>query len=334
MKRIVEEIATVKEILGMKLSVFTIVLLGAAVLAGAQDAPKPAGSGSKVSDVQEMVKGGLSEDLIVAALRKENHAFELSATEMVQLKKAGVSDNIIKVMLDPKASVAPVALPPAAVPVAVQEVRLAGVAQPSGATPGPGMSEAAIAANLNNPDAPHDSGIYLYTENETGHLKVMIPLERASTQGTKTGVVRHVLTYGIVKGKTKAVIPGSRATIRTNDFRPVFFFYFEDKSAALGKSHGFGAQTVSNPNQFSIVKFEQKKDTRQVVVATIGFGSFSSGSESKETLPYKSERVRPGVYRVVPVADMKLGEYAFISASSSGAAGAADIFDFAVKQNQ
>jgi len=290
MKRIAEEIATIKEILGMKLSVFTIVLLGAAVLAGAQDAPKPVGSGSNVSDVQEMVKGGLSEDLIVAALRKENHACELSATEMVQLKKAGVSDNIIKVMLDPKASVAPAALPPAAVPVNVQEVRLAGVAQPSGATPSPGMSEAVIAANLNNPDAPHDSGIYLYTEDETGHLKVMIPL--------------------------------------------VFFFYFEDKSAALGKSHGFGAQTVSNPNQFSIVKFEQKKDTRQVVVATIGFGSFSSGSESKETLPFKSERVHPGVYRVVPVADMKPGEYAFISASSSGAAGAADIFDFAVKQNQ
>jgi hypothetical protein len=82
------------------------------------------------------------------------------------------------------------------------------------------------------------------------------------------------------------------------------------------------------------VKFEQKKETREVVVGTIGFASVSSGSESKEMIPFKSERVRPGVYRVSPVADLKPGEYAFISASSAGAVGAADIFDFAVRENQ
>lgn len=234
-------------------------------------------------------------------------------------------------MLDPKASVVPSAGPSAA---AGGTIVLTGVARPSGATPGPGVPEEALAANANNPDAPHDSGIYLYTENDNGHLKVMTPLERASTQGTKTGVLGHVMTYGIVKGKTKAVIPEPKASIRTNDLKPIFYFYFEDKSAALGKSHGFGAQTVSNPNQFGMVKFEQKKDSREVVVGTIGFASLSSGSESKEMIAFKSERVRPGVYRVVPVVDMKPGEYAFISASAAGAAGAADIFDFGINQNQ
>jgi hypothetical protein len=327
----------------MKLSVLMMIFVGMATIAIAapndvQDAPKPAGSGLKVSDIQEMVQGGLSEDLVLTALRKENHAFELSPMEMVQLKKGGVSDNIIKVMLDPKASVtlaAPV-IPVVAVTPAVAPSNVTvslGTAHPSGATPGSGISEAAIAANANNPDAPHDSGIYLYAENDTAKQKVMIPLERASTQGTKTGVLGHVLTYGIVKGKTKAVIPGPRASIRSDDLRPVFYFYFEDKSAALGKS-GFGAQTVSNPNQFSMYKFEQKKDTREVVVGTIGFASVSSGGESKEMIAFKSERIRPGVYRVIPVADMQPGEYAFISASASGAAGAADIFDFEIKQNK
>jgi hypothetical protein len=283
-----------------------------------------------VSDVQEMVHGGLSEDLIIAALRKNNHAFELTASEMLQLKQAGLSNNIIKVMLDPKASTAITEVPVAGTGVVVD----LGAGRSSGATPGAGVSEAAIAANINNPDAPHDSGIYLYTENDTGGLKVMIPLERASTQGTKTGVLGHLLTYGLVKGKTKAVVANPRASIRSKDLKPIFYFYFEDKSTALGKSHTFGAQTVSDPNQFAMVKFEQKKDSREVIVGTIGFASTSSGSESKEMIKFTSERVRPGVYRVIPKADMKPGEYAFISASSTGAAGAADIFDFGISQNR
>jgi len=310
----------------MRLKALTTILLGMAAFAGAQDAPQTASSGLKVSDVQEMVQGGLSEDLVIAAIRKENHPFDLSGLQMVQLKKAGLSDNIIKVMLDPKASVAPSAAP--ALTSGAVLGALSG-AKPSGATPAAGVSDNALAANANDPEAPHDSGIYLFTGGTNGQ-NVMVPLERASTEGTKTGVLGAALTYGIVKGKTKAVIPGPRASIRADESKPVFYFYFEDKSAALGKSHGFGAQTVSNPNQFSIVRFEQKKDSREVVIGTVGFASASTGSESKERVPFKSERIRPGVYKVVPEGVMKPGEYAFVSASASGAAGAADIFDFAI----
>ncbi len=91
---------------------------------------------------------------------------------------------------------------------------------------------------------------------------------------------------------------------------------------------------MSNPNQFSLVRFDQKKDTREVVTGTIGFASASTGSEAKENVAFKSERMSPGVYKVMPDADMKPGEYAFISASATGAAGAADIFDFGVNDSR
>ena len=310
----------------MKLLALVTVFAGVAVLALAQDAPAPAGL--KVSDVQEMVKGGLSEDLVIAALRKENHAFELSGMQMVQMKKDGISDNIIKVMLDPKASVS------AAVPASSAMGIVPGMittAKPSGATPSAGTID--DAAHLNDPAAKHDSGIYLFSSG-ANNQNVMTPLERAATAGTKTGVLGAAFTYGIVKGKTKAVVPGPRASIRSNETKPVFYFYFEDKSAALGKSRGFGEQTVSNPNQFSLVRFDQKKDTREVVTGTIGFASASTGSEAKENVAFKSERMSPGVYKVMPDADMKPGEYAFISASATGAAGAADIFDFGVNDSR
>jgi hypothetical protein len=200
-------------------------------------------------------------------------------------------------------------------------------ARPSGATPDAGVSEAAIEATVNNPDAPHDSGIYLLSGDK------MIELERAAPQGTKTGMLGAVLTYGIVKGKTKAILPGARASIRTGDQRPVFYFYFEDKSAALGKT-GFGAQTVSNPNQFSLLKLDQKKNSREVVIGTIGFASATTGNESKSEIAIKSDKIRPGVYRVIPTVNMEPGEYCFASASAGGAAHSADLFDFSINPSQ
>jgi hypothetical protein len=299
----------------------TFALLLALGIGLARNPPKPANAGMTVADVQEMVKSGLSEDLIIAALRKDNHRFDLGAQDMLALKKAGVSDNIIKVMLDPTAPVISPAVPAAGGVVGIRTPRA------SGATPDAGISEAAIDANMNNPDAPHDSGIYILSGDK------MTGLERAATQGTKTGMLGHVLTSGIVKGKTKAVLPGPRASIRTSDQRPVFYFYFEDKSAALGKT-GFGAQTVSNPNQFAMLKLDQKKDSREVVIGTIGFASASTGSETKAQIAFKSEKLRPGVYRVIPTVNMEPGEYCFVSSSPGGAAGAADIFDFSINPNQ
>ncbi len=283
-------------------------------------------------DVIGMVTAGLPDDIIIAKIKSSQTNFDLSTPALAKLTQAKVSSAIIKTMIDPKADTGPTAVAPA--PASTVTVNLGGTGKLSGATPGAGVSEAELAANANNPDTPHDSGIYLYTENETSRLKEMIPLERTSTQGTKTGVLGHALSYGIVKGKTKAVIPGPQASVLTRDSKPVFYFYFENKSAALGKSHGFGEQTVSNPNQFSLLRLEEKKDHREVVVGTIGFASASSGSESKEMIPFQADRIRPGVYKVVPVADVKPGQYAFASASASGATGAADIFDFGVKQNK
>jgi curli biogenesis system outer membrane secretion channel CsgG len=62
-----------------------------------------------VDSVIQLVKGGMSEDLIIRSLKKANKSTDLSPADMVKLKQAGVSDNIIGVMLDPAATPAPAA---------------------------------------------------------------------------------------------------------------------------------------------------------------------------------------------------------------------------------
>ena len=304
--------------------------------AGTAAAPKP--EGLTVEGVIAMGQAGLSEDIIIARLRKEDKAFDLSSDEMIRLKKANLGDAVIKVMLDPKAEVkppAPVAAPaPAPAPVVVQTQLVPGVVNPSGATPTAGS---APSGDPNDPMVPHDSGIYLFAKDSNGSPK-MVVLERAAYQGAKTGTAGLMLTGGLKKAKTKAVIAGPRASIRA-EASPVFYFYFDDKAAGLGKSY-FGIANVSNPNQFALVRLEVSKSNRETVIMEANVFGSSSGTNEKSMVGFKSERIRAGLYKITINNPLQPGEYCFLASAGAlgaygaGAAGAADIFDFGINPNQ
>jgi hypothetical protein len=332
-----------------------LILLGGTLFAqqstsGAARQPHPQAAttaapaaGLTANGVVSMVEAGLSDDVIIARLRKESKALDLSADDLIRLKKAKVSDVLLKVMLDPKAEINPPAAAAAPPQQAVESVMMApaampgiGIAKPSGATPSPGNTSG---GDPNDPLAPHDSGIYLYTKDRDGKPQ-MIVLERASYQGSKTGgMLGSSLTYGIVKVKTKAVIPGPHAGIRVMDASPTFYFYFEDKQAGLGKTY-FGIGSLSNPNQFALLKLDVTKSNRETVIGKFSAWGSSSGSDAKAMTPFKSERVRPGLYKVT-VEGLSQGEYCFLASTGNlgvagpyglyGAGGSsADIFDFGV----
>jgi curli biogenesis system outer membrane secretion channel CsgG len=79
-------------------------------------APKPSAAPSQVDTVIQLVKGGMSEGLIIKTLQRENKPANLSAADTLKLTKAGVSENIINIMLDPGAKPAAPAAPAAVVP--------------------------------------------------------------------------------------------------------------------------------------------------------------------------------------------------------------------------
>lgn len=64
---------------------------------------KPVVNELTVEQVAQLVQAGLSEDLIIAKIRKNGKAFDLSTEQLLQLKKARVSDNIIRILMDPQA---------------------------------------------------------------------------------------------------------------------------------------------------------------------------------------------------------------------------------------
>ncbi len=91
------------------------VCLSASVLAqGATSAP-PAVTNADVISLHTV---GFSEDFIVSKIHTSASAFSLQIADLVELKKAGISEKVIKAMLDKSSSVAPVPAPTAVVPVA------------------------------------------------------------------------------------------------------------------------------------------------------------------------------------------------------------------------
>jgi hypothetical protein len=113
------------------LAIATLVTLSAQAMAQtaqtkAPPSPRPALAPKAMTnaDVVKMVQGGLGDDLIVTAIRKTSRtAFDLTADGLLQLKGSGVSNAILRVMLDPtaKPEIPPPAVPAPAPPVAKAE---------------------------------------------------------------------------------------------------------------------------------------------------------------------------------------------------------------------
>ena len=103
---------------------------------------------------------------------------------------------------------------------------------------------------------------------------------------------------------------------------------------------GFGAGSLSNPNQFALIKLDVTKSTRETVIGEFGITGYSGGTSEKSIVQFKSERLRPGLYKVVMGGPMNPGEYCFLASQANmgaygaGASGAAQIFDFAVSSSQ
>lgn len=257
-----------------------------------------------------LTKAGLSPTIIVNKIRTSKTKFNVSTEELLKLKKENVADDVVNVMLqtaDTKAKEAEVAN-----------------------TPAP--------ANPNDPTAPHDSGIYLLKEND--NTKVMIQMDPSVyTQAKSGGFFKSAMTYGIAKVKSKAVLAGRQANLQMDNAKPVFYFYFDTKSAGLSSAGNVYQGVSVSPNEFVLVKMDVKKNSRELVVGQFNSFGASSGALDEFVQPFDYEKVAPGIYKVTPKKDLKEGEYGFFYGGTTplatygyfGAVGGSKIFDFGIK---
>jgi hypothetical protein len=292
-------------------NIFAIVFLAFCTLLVAQQALNN-------DSVIKLVKAGLSDDLIVSTINASPGTYDTSADGIIALKTAGVSDRVVSAVVA-KAAEAAQPAPPPIPPLA------------------PMPTQASPAANPDDPAAPHDAGIYVFSDAAPAGSKMAMLEPSVYSQGKTGGIFTSAMTYGIAKAKIKAVIRNAHSNVRVTDPNATFYFYFEQKGAGLSDAQSpFGG--TSTPNEYTLLRFDVKGDTRETTIGKFNAYGASGGTDDKAMVAFTYTKLRPGVYKVTLNVPLTTGEYGFVSPSGTvvagpymaGTTGSSRVFDFGV----
>lgn len=258
-------------------------------------------------EVISLTKAGLASSIIVGKIKTSKTNFDTSADALIRLKQSGVGDDVIAAMFNAKN-------PP----------DVGGA--PSNST---GAAAVTPAGDPNDPMSKHNYGIYVFEEKD-GVRKMTQVKPTVSAQNRTGGLWTNAVTYGITKVKTKANLPGRTSAMQLTTTKPVFYFYLDASSGGLNTSSG----VPSDPNEFTLVRFNQRDDNREVTIAKQNAFSGKGGLSDEYVVEFKAEDLGNGVYRITPTVEMKKGEYGFYLVNSgnsnTGAAVGSKFFDFGV----
>jgi hypothetical protein len=252
-------------------------------------------------EVISLTKAGLAGSIIVGKIRTSKSNFDMSTDALIKLKSSGVGDDVVAAMLEAK----------------------------SGKTVSAVSSGNGAAGDPNDPMSKHNYGIYLYEERD-GQRKMTQLLPNVSAQNRTGGMWTSQLTYGIGKVKTKANLPGRNAALQLKETQPVFYFYLDVSSGGLNTASGI----PSNPNEFALIRFNQRSDNREVTIAKGNVFGAKGGLSDEYVVQFKAEDMGNGIYKITSAMPLTKGEYGFYllnsGASNASAAIGTKFFDFGV----
>ncbi|HEX8638059.1 MAG TPA: hypothetical protein VF692_08355 [Pyrinomonadaceae bacterium] len=258
-------------------------------------------------EVISLAKAGLNESIIINKIKTSKSNFVLSTDNLIKLKQAGISDEIVAAMLEAKSG------------KTVQTVSTA-AAQPNARGTG----------DPNDPTALHNYGVYLYEEKDGNRKMTQMNAAVSAQNRTGGGFTAAVTPFGLGKVKTKANLPGTTAAMQIKETRPTFYFYLDATSGGLNTSSG----VPSTPNEFALVRFNVRSDNREITIAKSNQWGSKGGLSDEYVVPFSAEHLGNGIYKVTPNVDLKKGEYAFylVNSGNSNASAAvgAKFFDFGV----
>jgi hypothetical protein len=211
-----------------------------------------------VEEVVVLSKAGIAEDVIITKIRMNNKAFDLSPAEILELKKVGISDVIINVLMNPAYKPEPPASPPPPIRP-----------DPASAPPPP----PAPPAKHYPPDdhaskVPPEPGLYRFPGASPEKIGVKILL--GMQQGGGLGKV-------LKKPKTIAYLVGAAAETRIKDPAPIFYLRLPD-----GKPI----------EEVVLVVMDHKADRRELEMGTAG----PKQAEARRQFDYLE--VGPGLFKL------------------------------------
>ncbi|MBZ5602168.1 MAG: CsgG/HfaB family protein [Acidobacteriia bacterium] len=192
-------------------------------------APKPAAAKpatpSRVDEVIQAVKAGVSEADVIDSLKQTNKPITLTLADRTKLKQGGVSDAIVKAMQDPAAAVAAAAPPPPpAAPAAPPPAP-----EPAAA---PAPPPAAAPASSSGPIAQADKKRAIIDEFDYSTVMTSVQAVFGTQQNIGKGI-RAMLTTRVAKDNKIVVV--ERAKIKALEAE-------QDRNASNRVKQGSGAR--------------------------------------------------------------------------------------------
>jgi len=287
-----------------------------------QATPKPAAPAAMTNrDVIQLVKAKISDDVIITKIKRSKTRFDTSTQGLVARKQAGVSDQLISVMVD-SADAAKSAEP---APAKTTRPALRPGESPSnakGEAVATGSGTAARTANEPAPavisQAPPNYGMYIDT---AGKLQ---PLGRIETK-MQISKFRSLLKSAIpfVRQKVDINIPGAHATSRFEVRRPIFYAYFPP------------SRDVSKFKLLQCKITGQNFDQRTLANASIMFSTEQNQDEVPVDIGPTSVR---DLYRISPREDLPSGEFGFVEGNTGSKSASnidiLDVYDFGVDSKE
>lgn len=165
----------------------------------------------------------------------------------------------------------------------------------------------------------------------------LVKIEPTVFAGTRSNALASSLSYGIAAAKVKSYIPNMSSANKLKATDASFIFKFDENTESSLEKSNWWFRMASSPNEFVLTKLKVRKSKkeRELVTGKVRAitGASQMGIDSKNTIPFKFERLSEGVYKVTPEQSLTPGEYCFFYQGQIPEGGFSNqsVFDFTIE---
>lgn len=253
------------------------------------------------SKVIELYKAGFGKDILKSKIQTSVTKFDVSIDGLLELKKAGVPDEVINLMISANG----------------QKTNAAD-----------NSNNNSIAANTGGKTLNLESGIYY--QNSKGDYN---EIEPSILTNSKTNRAAQIFISGLINAKTKATLSGKESSFLIYETLPKFYFVFDTtvKSSLNTESNVFFGGTTTSPKEFLLVKLNISKNSREITVGKENIANSDFGIDETSLIRFTSKKISKGVYEVSTDTPFAPGEYCFLFALGIKQGQSTKAFDFGVR---
>ncbi len=251
----------------------------------------------------KLSKAGFSNEVLKSKIQMSPAKFDASLDGMLALKKAGVSEEVINLI----------------------------VTNPNG-----------VANNSNNPknqiadskEVNSETGIQdlpsgIYYKNPKGEY---VEIEPSILTGTKTNQAAQILISALINSRTKASLSGKQSSSVIYETSPKFYFIFDTTyTSNLNSENNVWFGSTRSPKEFLLIKLEEDRNSRDITVSKGNIANSNSGINEKSIVQFQSKKISKGIYEVTPESPFSKGEYCFMFAQGIKQGETSKVFDISIR---